>query len=148
MPLLKNPRHERFAQLVASGKLSHAEAFRQAGYAETGAKEKASRLMTNDNVAARSAELRTQNAEQCQMSREEALAWLTRIILTGAGSVQPNDALCQSYTIGKHGTKLTMPDKIAAARQLANMTGWLEPEKVRVAPDQELLDLMKQIRAG
>jgi hypothetical protein len=41
-----------------------------------------------------------------------------------------------------------MPDKIAGARQLANMTGWLEPEKVRVAPDQELLDLMKQIRAG
>jgi hypothetical protein len=34
MPILEDARHERFAQLVASGKCSDMEAFRQAGYAD------------------------------------------------------------------------------------------------------------------
>ena len=77
MRALANPRHEQFAQLVASGSLSHAEAFRQAGYSETGAKENASRLMTNDNVSgAVIVELRDRNAEKCQLSRDQAVQCL------------------------------------------------------------------------
>jgi hypothetical protein len=45
MAILKNARHEKFCQLVASG-MSAAEAYTQAGYAEKGAKDNASRLMT------------------------------------------------------------------------------------------------------
>ena len=76
MRALANPRHEQFAQLVASGNLSHAEAFRQAGYSETGAKENASRLMTNDNVSVRIVELRDRNAEKCQLSRDQTVQCL------------------------------------------------------------------------
>ena len=47
MPLLRNARHERFAQLVASGKYSDMEAFRLVGYSETG-KGNAARLRDNE----------------------------------------------------------------------------------------------------
>src|SRR4029450_6168622 len=39
VPILNNARHERFAQLVASGKHSDMEGFRQAGHAGEGARE-------------------------------------------------------------------------------------------------------------
>ena len=41
---------------------------------------------------------------------EETLAWLTRVIRTGAGSITPEKELCQSYSVGKHGSRITMPD--------------------------------------
>ena len=110
--------------------------------------ERAARMITNNNVAARIEELRAQNAEKCQMSREAAIAWLERAITTGVGSITPEDELCQSYSVGKHRTKIAMPDKIVAMRQLASMTGWLGPEKVQVGADPELVELMRRIRAG
>jgi hypothetical protein len=41
-----------------------------------------------------------------------------------------------------------MPDKIAAIRQLANMTGWLGPEKVQIGADPEMVELTWRLRAG
>jgi hypothetical protein len=70
----------------------------------------AHRLSKNEGIKARIAELRAQNAEKYQMSREETLAWLTRVIRTGAGSITPEKELCQSYSVGKHGSRITMPD--------------------------------------
>ena len=73
MPILQNARHERLAQLVASGKHSDMEAFKQAGYADESAHQNACRLRANESVAARIEELRARNAEKCQLSRDEAV---------------------------------------------------------------------------
>jgi hypothetical protein len=70
MPILQNARHERFAQLVASGKHSDMEAFKQARYADESGHLNACRLRANESVAARIEELRARNAEKCQLSRE------------------------------------------------------------------------------
>ena len=59
MPTLKNIRHERFAQNVVSG-LSLSAAYIAAGYKEPGASANGARLLRNENVAARVAELRHQ----------------------------------------------------------------------------------------
>ena len=45
MGLLRNPRHEKFTQLVASG-IMPSEAYVSVGYKPTGAKQAASRLLT------------------------------------------------------------------------------------------------------
>jgi hypothetical protein len=54
--------------------------------------------------------LRAQNAEKYQNVTRRNLAWLTRVIRTGAGSITPEKELCQSYSVGKHGSRITMPD--------------------------------------
>jgi len=144
MPLVKNPRHEQFAQLVASGNLSHAEAFREAGYSETGAKENASRLMTNDNVSARIEELRARNAEKCQLSRDQAVQYLVEILKTPIGEVNVDHRLCQSHD-AKSG-KVELPSKLGAMRLLAKMCGRLEPEKHEHGASNELTELLKRLR--
>lgn len=54
MPVLSNPKHERFAQELAKGRIQ-AEAYAEAGYAPS--EPHASRLASNGKVTARVAEL-------------------------------------------------------------------------------------------
>jgi hypothetical protein len=63
MSLLKNSKHELFAQGVAKG-LSLTKAYIAAGYAENNARANAGRLMTNDDISKRIEELKTAIADQ------------------------------------------------------------------------------------
>src|SRR5260221_13533280 len=58
MPIIKNPRHERFAQELAAGK-TQAEAYIAAGFSANGARGAASKLQANASagIAARVNEL-------------------------------------------------------------------------------------------
>ena len=56
MPILRNPRHEQFAQLVVSGKTPSA-AYVYAGFSKAGASASATRLLKSANVRARVEEL-------------------------------------------------------------------------------------------
>lgn len=60
MPVLKNPKHEKFAQGLARG-LSQEKAYKEAGY--NGQRQHASRLITKDDIQARVAELTEEVAE-------------------------------------------------------------------------------------
>jgi len=62
MPILKNPKYEKFAQEVAKGK-GIEEAYRLAGY-EKPHRQNAHRLMTNDDIKARVAEIQGRAAEK------------------------------------------------------------------------------------
>lgn len=68
MPVLDNPRHERFAQELAKGK-SATEAYNAAGY--QGDRTAASRLSTNVNVQSRLAELQSRAAEKAVVTVED-----------------------------------------------------------------------------
>ena len=63
MPVLKKPQHEHFAQGIAKGMTQEA-AYIAAGYASKGAEQNACRLISNDKVAARVAELQQAVAER------------------------------------------------------------------------------------
>ena len=79
MPTLRNPKHERFAQLVASGMTAPA-AFTQAGYPSP---QNAPRLRNNAIVAKRIEELQVRNerkAEMAALSRDELVGILTEIV--------------------------------------------------------------------
>lgn len=65
MPILDNPRHERFAQYLLKGK-SATEAYVMAGY--KGDRTAASRLSTNANIKARVAELQASAASRAEKS--------------------------------------------------------------------------------
>jgi len=64
---LKNDRHERFAQLVASGKPA-ADSYVEAGFSPHGAAQSASRLRRNPGVARRIAELEPRFISQRQLT--------------------------------------------------------------------------------
>src|SRR5438093_13697841 len=63
MPILNNPRHEHFAQLVASG-LSPTDAYVAVGFSKNGAHASSHRLQRTPAVSSRVAELRAAVAER------------------------------------------------------------------------------------
>jgi hypothetical protein len=133
MPVLKNPRHERFAQLVASG-ISANAAFSQVGYKGP---QNSPRLRNNELVAKRIEELQARNerkAEMAAMTRDELVEILAEIV---------------------HATRTRLSiarpaDGLKAAEMLAKMCGWNEPERVNVQSVEVKVDaaLIEQLRAG
>src|SRR5436305_50420 len=65
MPILDNPRHERFAQELAKGK-SQAEAYTEAGFKPNDSN--CSRLNGNERIQARVAELLDRVAIRCEVT--------------------------------------------------------------------------------
>jgi len=82
MAPLRNPRHEKFSQLVASG-VRPKEAYTSVGYKPTGAKQAASRLLTKVDVRARVSELQENAArsaaEAVILNRERVLNRLSQL---------------------------------------------------------------------
>lgn len=89
MPVLKDPKHEAFAQAVADGK-SAREAYEQAGYERHDGN--ASRLRSNEKVASRIAELLEKRAKSAQsVSKWEAATLFERMNLLIDKSVEAGD---------------------------------------------------------
>ena len=79
MPVLKNTRHEYFAQSMAKGK-SQLQAYLDAGYANnSGAESNAARLNRNEQVLARITELKERAAVKAEISLVSATNDLLRI---------------------------------------------------------------------
>ena len=133
MSLLSNPRHERFAQLVATGQ-SAAEAYR----AVYGAKGKAaensgSRLLGNVGVSARIAELQQKAAEKAVLTLVEKREFLRRVVMTAIRDVDERSNLCQSVECTDKGRKFRMPDKLRAIELDAKLAGeFLEQSDVNL----------------
>ena len=114
MPMLQNPRHERFAQAVASGR-SASEAYRQSGATGKNADVQAAKLVVRGSICERVAELKEAQSRKSELSRDQLREFLTEVILTPAGRVDEKSRLCQSYKITPELREIRMPDKLAAA---------------------------------
>ena len=133
MPTLRNPKHEKFAQLVASGMTAQA-AFTQAGF---NAKQNAPRLRNNEVVAKRIEELQTRNerkAEMAALSRDELIKILSEIVHA------TRSRLSEARTA----------DGLKAAELLTKLCGYNEPEQVKHDHVHLQVDsaLIEQLRAG
>ncbi|MGL4975996.1 MAG: terminase small subunit [Bosea sp. (in: a-proteobacteria)] len=100
MPVLKNTRHERFAQELAAGKSQEA-AYVAAGYAPAGANPNAARLIANDSVRARVAELQGRAARHVEWGIVEAFAELDEARRYAKLGVKPQAAAMVAATMGK-----------------------------------------------
>jgi hypothetical protein len=138
MAVLTNPKHEKFAQAVASG-TSAAAAYRklykcQPQTAETSGPE----LARNPQVSLRVAEIRENAnkvaAEKLNLTQEEALQYLARVVRTPIGEIDQTSDLCQerTYVEGNEETsvKVKMPGKLDAIKLMASMCGWNAPQKL------------------
>jgi hypothetical protein len=146
-----NQRQEAFAQGIAAG-LNGVEAFKCATPGNPkDCDVKADKMRRQPIVEARIKELTAQNAKLAQITREQMLAWLTRVITTGAGDVTPTDSLCQAHKHtsgdGWEAHEIRVPDKLGAAAQLARMCGWNEPDQVRLSGTDSLSAYLLELRS-
>lgn len=161
MPVLTNAKHEAFAQAVAVGGKSATAAYRKV-YGAKGptCEQRGSKLMVK--VKSRLEELRANAnriaAEKLNLTQEEVLQYLARVVRTPVGEVDETSDLCQEWTRdelavgGQQGklkqgnlpegnekssasalilkTKVKMPNKLDAIKRVAAMCGWNAPQKV------------------
>jgi phage terminase small subunit len=126
MPALANSRHELFAQAVASGK-SASQAYRQSGANGKNADVQAAKLVVKGSIRERIAELKAEAGAKAEFTRASILAFLAEVIRNESGQ---------------------MRDRLRAVEMLAKMCGWNEPEKHEHGADDELMELLRQLRGG
>jgi hypothetical protein len=147
MASLKNVRHEKFAQCVASG-LTGADAYRQVmNYTGKEADGNAANWMNRPGVRERVNELKEENSRKPTLSREQTIEFLCNVISTSAAKVDADSPLVQSaeFVDGKP-VKLRIPDKIAAVKELTKMCGWAQPNRIELSARDTLADFIDSIR--
>ena len=148
MAVLKNSRHEKFAQAVASGS-SGSEAYRQVVGAGAGknADVMADQLMNQHGVRERVNELKEANSRKATLSREQTIEFLCNVIKTSAANVEVDSPLVQSaeFVDGKP-VKFRIPDKIAAAKELTRICGWAQPNHIELSATDTLAEFVRSIR--
>ena len=165
MSALANTVHERFAQLLALKHLSQSAAWLEAIGPQRAAKTSipavaahANRVAKKRNVVARIEEIQAQNEQECRWNRRQLLDFYIDILERGAGSLKPDDRLCQGVertTVEHHDSKgrlirvvstqrMIMPSKVEAAEGVRRMCGW--DKKVDALPEDDLSELLILIR--
>ncbi len=131
-------KHEKFCQLIAEGSTGY-DAYRKAGYkcSKETARANAAKLLTKANILSRIEQIRAKASELCDMTKAEALRYLTRIIRTPVGDLDEKSDLVQEYHREDMGartvrTKVKMCGKLEALKQLASLCGWNAPEKIEL----------------
>ena len=108
----------------------------------------AAKLVVKSSIRERVAELKSETAAECKMKRVDLLNFLVEVIQTGAGKVRKTDRLCQGFKETEDCHEIRMPDKLAAAAQLAKLCGWNQPDKFEHGADDELTELLIKLRGG
>jgi hypothetical protein len=137
MASVKNVRHEKFAQCVASG-LSGADAYRQAAeYSGKQADGNAANRMKRPGVRERIEELKAESAARCSLSREAYIRSLVEMYEASPEDASMTNKLCD--TLVTRGQRFAVfPQKLAVGAQLSKLVGWDRPTEVRVEAGTEL----------
>ena len=148
MPILSDPRHERFAQLMAEKRMSNAEAYRRAvGKPDTStgvASSMAEKWFKRVDVSSRIAELKAQAAERCSLSRERYVESLTAMYEAKPEDASMSNPLCD-VLITRGVKHAVFPMKMAVATQLAKVCGWERPTEVKVEAGENLASFLGKI---
>jgi hypothetical protein len=113
MPVLKNARHERFAQLIANGGPDATNAYEQAGYSRSDSNGPA--LARTEEIRGRVAEIHGQRLEKQQ--KVEAVA-TERAVITRAGLIEmARDVYVQAKQAGQ------LSAATAALKELGVLSG-------------------------
>jgi hypothetical protein len=146
MPWPRKIAYEKFAQFVASG-LSLAESYRRTTGQTKNADVKGDQWHGYAGVKERIAELKAQNAQRAQMTREELLVFYAEVIRTPADQVPAGSPVIQSYEQDGEGrVKLRLCDKVMAGAQLCRMCGWEKPTKFSLSGGDTLSAYLVALR--
>ena len=120
MPVLRNSKHERFAQSVAKGETLTASAI-YAGYAKVSARKNAPRLMANDGIVSRIKELKTAVADRVVACAIRQRSWRVQQLQDLADDMLALRAARKKLYAGQHGEgyEFQVADATAEAAALA-----------------------------
>jgi hypothetical protein len=145
MPVLANARYERFAQIVAKGKLTPTAAYREAlGANARDSDVNSCRWMKKPPIAKRIAELKGKTADKCSMTRQEFVESLVAMYRSSPGEASLDNPLCDSL-ISRGVRHAVFPLKSTIAAQLSKLTGWHAPTKVEVEVGDKLSGLLDRV---
>lgn len=128
-----SPRHEAFAQAVAS-KMPAGRAYEAAGYSAKGvnADKLGSRLAKKVDISARIAELTAKVSKKAEIEREGLVERLLDILDSESGTYK--------------GSEVKSSDRVAAAREIAKLCGFNAPEKIEHDVSDPMAELLREIR--
>jgi hypothetical protein len=138
MPILANARYERFAQIVANGKLTPTAAYREALGADARDPDVNScRWMKKPPIAKRITELQAEAAGKYSLAREAYIRSLVEIYEAKPGDASMDNPRCD-VLITRGQKHAVFPQKLAVGAQLSKLVGWDRPTEVRVEAGTEL----------
>ena len=123
MPVLANARYERFAQIVANGKLTPTTAYREAlGVDAKDADVNSCRWMKKPPIAKRIAQLKAKAAGKCNLSREAYIQSLVEMYEAKPSDASMDKPMCDVVVV--RGQKQALfPPKLQVGQQLARLCG-------------------------
>jgi hypothetical protein len=104
----------------------------------------AAKLVVKSSILERVAELKEAQSKKCEMTRDQLRQFLVDVIRAKPEDASFNNPLCE-VAMAKAGPAAVFPSKLAAAAQLAKLTGWNEVEKVSVEAGDTLSAFLRQI---
>jgi hypothetical protein len=147
MPTLKNPRHERFAQLRASGK-SGSEAYRIIfGKDARNADVHADQLMKMPGVRERIEELKTEAVDKCSLSREAYIKSLVEMYEAKPSEASMDNPRCDVVVV-RGQKQAVFPPKLHVGAQLAKMVNWEGSIKVELEAGENLASFLGRLFVG
>ena len=148
MPVLANARYERFAQIVANGKLTPTAAYRETLGADARDPDVNScRWMKKPPIAERIAELKANAADKCSLSREAYIRSLEEMYDAKPCDASLDNPRCD-VLITRGQKHAVFPQKLVVGAQLSKLVGWDRPTEVRVEAGTELAAFLGGLFAG
>lgn len=140
-------RQRRFCDLLLAP-MPAGRAYERAGYSAKGhaADSCAERLLKNLNISQHLEELRNELSRRAMFERADLVDFLVDVIRTPIGSVTAEGRLAQKVRIDETSTAIEMPNKLAAAKQLAEIMGWNKPAEIKVDLSDKLAEIIGRVR--
>jgi len=153
MAILKNQKHEKFAQIVASGESAGA-AYRKVYHAKASTCEtEGPAILRKPQVRKRVEEIQSKAEDKTVMTLIERRRFLADVVRTPISEVTEESALAQSYEFitlpgdyERQLHKLKVPDKLKAIELDSRLAGDFK-DKLEVSADG-LGELLEAIRGG
>lgn len=131
MPVLKNPRHEVFAQLVAKlmpAGAAYKKIYR--GVKASTAETEGPALLRKPQISSRLMELQQDGAKAAIISLEKANQFCLDVLEAKVGEVDETSPLCQSFKITEDSREYKLPDKLRALEIAMKLQGRLRDRAV------------------
>ena len=147
MPILKNPRHERFAQLRASGK-SGSDAYRTIiGREVKNADVHAAQLTSQPTVRERIEELKAESSAKCSLTREAYIKSLVEMYEAKPSDASMDNPRCDVVVV-RGQKQAVFPPKLQVGQQLAKLVNWESSIKVELEAGENLASFLGRLFVG
>lgn len=144
MPALKNPKHEKFAQLVASG-MSLTNAYRKIKGKECGTQPAncGHSLRKRPDIDARIGELVEEDNKRIELNKEDVIRMLAQMLQMAPDEAHLSSNLCDMRIAGKDTAVPVTTDRLKTIERLARLQGW-DKETVEFTASKQVLEVLEE----